>query len=229
MNMMTSTTLTAAASSNNNNVNNNNNNNNNNNKASLTDENSTWRLRISVNGVPTKNGRKVGELFNVDVKFRETEGYEPPQGDLVQVIPRDEDGNERRCLRIKDGTGTWKLSEDPDERKDGLWVWGLFKEPLYPFLLLQFETEEFSLPGYDGGGDDDDGGDFIMPMALFAKIDHKRDRDTGMVELGSSSLNFREKEFIKADPFGAAMAEYYEEVRVGQLSLRPLDNEMIKK
>lgn len=43
-------------------------------QASLTDH-TTWRLRFSLNGVPTKNGRKVGELFNVDVKFIEEEGY----------------------------------------------------------------------------------------------------------------------------------------------------------
>jgi hypothetical protein len=43
-------------------------------KATLTEE-TTWRLRFSLNGVPTKNGRKVGELFNVDVQFIEEEGY----------------------------------------------------------------------------------------------------------------------------------------------------------
>lgn len=42
--------------------------------ATLTEE-TTWRLRFSLNGVPTKDGRKVGELFNVDVKFIEEEGY----------------------------------------------------------------------------------------------------------------------------------------------------------
>jgi hypothetical protein len=43
-------------------------------KATLT-EDSTWRLRFSLNSVPTKNGRKVGELFNVDVQFIEEEGF----------------------------------------------------------------------------------------------------------------------------------------------------------
>lgn len=50
-------------------------------KATLTEE-STWRLRFSLNGVPTKNGKKVGELFNVDVQFREEEGY----GELRSTI-----------------------------------------------------------------------------------------------------------------------------------------------
>ena len=43
-------------------------------KATLTSE-TTWRLRFSLNGVPTKNGRKVGDLFNVDVQFSEEDGY----------------------------------------------------------------------------------------------------------------------------------------------------------
>jgi len=43
-------------------------------KATLTPD-TTWRLRFSLNGVPTKNGRKVGELFNVDVQFSEEDGY----------------------------------------------------------------------------------------------------------------------------------------------------------
>jgi len=43
-------------------------------KATLTPE-TTWRLRFSLNGVSTKNGRKVGDLFNVDVQFSEEDGY----------------------------------------------------------------------------------------------------------------------------------------------------------
>lgn len=43
----------------------------------------TWRLRFSLNGVPTKNGRKIGELFNVDVQFIEEEGY----GTLYTYFP----------------------------------------------------------------------------------------------------------------------------------------------
>ena len=35
--------------------------------------------------------------------------------------------------------GTWTLSEDKDDRKDGLWVWGLFEEPKYPFLYFYLD------------------------------------------------------------------------------------------
>lgn len=83
--------------------------------------------------------------------------------------------------------GRWQLSEDPEDRKDGLWVWGLFKEPLYPFMLLQIETEEYSLVG----------GDAIEPLTLYAQINHKRDKETGEVELEAATLNIREIESIK--------------------------------
>ena len=45
--------------------------------------------------------------------------------------------------------GTWQLSEDPDDKRDGLWVWGLFEEPLYPFLLVSLDSEKIGLP--EGG------------------------------------------------------------------------------
>lgn len=40
------------------------------------------------------------------------------------------------------GKARWTLSEAEDERGAGLWVWGLFEEPLYPFLLLQVNNLE---------------------------------------------------------------------------------------
>mmetsp|Transcript_2129 Transcript_2129/g.3226 ORF Transcript_2129/g.3226 Transcript_2129/m.3226 type:complete len:243 (-) Transcript_2129:97-825(-) len=179
-------------------------------KATLTPE-TTWRLRFSLNGVSTKNGRKVGDLFNVDVQFSEEDGYEPPQGDVVQIVPKSsEDG----VQYLKVTKGRWQLSEDPEDRKDGLWIWGLFKEPLYPFMLLQIETDEYSLPGEEG--------DAIQPLKMYAQINHKRDKNTGEVELDAATLNIREIESIKADPFGAAKIDIYEEVKCGQLSLRPL-------
>jgi len=182
-------------------------------KATLTEE-STWRLRFSLNGVPTKNGKKVGELFNVDVQFSEEDGYEPPQGSLKQIFPTNINGedSDSNVQYLKVTGGRWQLSEDPEDRKDGLWIWGLFKEPQYPFMLLQIDTEEYSLPGDDG--------DAIKPLTLYAQINHKRDKDTGEVELDAAALNIREIETIKADPFGAAKLDIYEEVQCGQVSLR---------
>ena len=132
---------------------------NNSNISTLTTD-TTWRLRFSLNSVPTSNGKKVGELFVVDVQFEEEEGYEPPQGTITQVKvsvqkqkqsadsastdastdadadastddnasgSADEKSNVQ-YLKVKGGR--WKLSEDPEDRKDGLWIWGLFQEPL---------------------------------------------------------------------------------------------------
>ena len=162
----------------------------------------------------------------------------------MQIAPKSsEDG----VQYLKVMKGRWQLSEDPEDRKDGLWIWGLFKEPLYPFMLLQIETEEYALPGEEG--------DAIQPLKLYAQINHKRDKDTGEVELEAATLNIREIESMKgkiicvarkakhefliliftrcsltltihseliADPFGAARIDIYEEVQCGQLSLRPL-------
>lgn len=183
-------------------------------KATLT-EKSTWRLRFSLNGVPTKNGKKVGELFNVDVQFSEEEGYEPPQGSVKQIFPNNIEDTSPNVQYLKVTSGRWQLSEDPEDRKDGLWIWGLFKEPQYPFMLLQIETEEYALPG--------DAGDAIQPLKLYAQINHKRDKETGEVELDAATLNIREIEQIKADPFGAAKVDIYEEVQCGQVSLRLLE------
>jgi len=193
-------------------------------------EDTTWRLRFALNNVPTQNGRKVGELFVVHLQFIEEEGFEPPQGIVRQVFPdgapesTDETGESSpnaAAPTAKITGGRWKLSEDPDDRKDGLWIWGLFKEPLYPFLLLQIETGAYPIDGMEG--------DCLKPLVLYAQVDHKRDKGTGEVELGVAALNLREIEQMKADPFGAAKVEVFEEVKVGQLTLRPYDAAKARK
>jgi len=169
----------------------------------------TWKLRFLLQGLPTEKGKRVDEIFDIEAKFIELEGYEPPQGEIQQVFRDDETASSR----LKVTASRWKLSEDPNERKDGLWVWGLFKEPLYPFLLLQLETERVSLPG-----DDDDA---IKPLKLFAQLNHKRDNEVGVV-LKGGDLKVREVETVKADPFGAATVDVYEEVSVGKLNIQPM-------
>ncbi len=146
----------------------------------------------------------MGELFVVDVQFIEEEGFEPPQGEIRQILPKEKkdngDDDNRNVRYLKVTKGRWKLSEDPNDRKDGLWVWGLFAEPLYPFMLLQLETEEYALPGPEN--------DAITPLTLYAQINHKRDKKTGEVELDAASLNLREVESINADPFGVAKVRF---------------------
>eukprot|EP00977_Amphora_coffeiformis_P008877 scaffold2003_cov157-Amphora_coffeaeformis.AAC.11 len=173
-------------------------------KATLTDE-TVWSIRFVLKGVETEKGKKVDEIFRFRANFLEEDGYEPPQGKLNQISSEDD--------RIKVTSSYWQLSEDPNDRKDGLWVWGLFKEPLYPFLLLKLATDAIPLEG-----DEDD---VIKPLQLFAQINHRRDSELGVV-LDASDLKVRQVETIKADPFGAAKVDLYEEVTVGTLSVQPI-------
>ncbi|CAB9529091.1 expressed unknown protein [Seminavis robusta] len=183
--------------------------------STLTDE-TTWKLRFVLRGIPTAKGKKVDQIFDIHAQFIEEDGYEPPQGYVKQVPIMDDkndidNDNDKPLFQI---TGSrWLLSEDPNERKDGLWVWGLFKEPLYPFLLLQLQTESIPLPGEEG--------DSIEPLALFAQVTHKRDQEKGAI-LSRAELKIRVTELVKADLFGVSTAELFEEKSVGQCVFQPL-------
>jgi hypothetical protein len=179
--------------------------------ATLTDE-TTWDLRFLLQALPTENGKKVDEIFTVSAQFIEEEGYEPPQGYIRQagLDPSNDDEDSPSRLRIV--KSRWQLSEDPSDRKDGLWIWGLFKEPLYPFLILQLETDRIPVPGDDN--------DAIKPLKLYAQVDHKRDKEVGAI-LSGSELKVRETDRVKADPFGASFVEIYEEISVGNLQIKP--------
>lgn len=188
-------------------------------KTTLTDE-TDWNLRIVLRGVSTEQGKKVDEIFSVKCQFLEEEGYEPPQGIVQQVTDKDS--------RLQITKSRWILSEDPNDRKDGLWVWGLFKEPLYPFLLLQLETAAIPLPfsGTSSSEDKDDSDqerqpDSIKPLQLYAQINHKRDSEKGVI-LEASDLKIRQMETVAADVFGAAKVDIYEEVNIGTLSVQPI-------
>lgn len=183
-------------------------------KTSL-DEHTTWKLSFLLQGLPTEQGKKVDEIFTIEAQFIEEDGYEPPQGDVKQVggSIASKDGEEAPSPRLKVVKSRWQLSEDPEDRKDGLWIWGLFQEPLYPFLLLQLETDRVPLPGADG--------DFISPLKLFAQINHKRDKESGVV-LSAAELKVRKIETRKADVFGAATVEVYEEFTVGKLNIQSM-------
>ena len=181
-------------------------------KSTLTEE-TTWTVRMVLRGVSTEKGKKVDEIFNIKCKFLEDEGYEPPQGTLVLA------GGEESRFQIS--KSRWQLSEDPNDRKDGLWVWGLFKEPLYPFLLLQVETETIPVPGGTvEEGDDDEKRDVIKPLQLYAQLNHKRDSEEGVV-LTASDLKVRQMETVDADLFGVGKVDLYEEVNIGTLSVQP--------
>ena len=75
-----------------------------------------------------------------DIILTQSSSTEPPQGEIKQIVKETNEESNVQYLKVK--SGRWQLSEDPEDRKDGLWIWGLFKEPLYPFMLFQIETEE---------------------------------------------------------------------------------------
>ena len=169
-------------------------------KTTLT-EDTSWKVQMVLRGLKTTQGKRLDELFTLSAQFLEDNGFEPPQG-RIQLLG---DSN-----RLELTNSYWKLSEDPEDRKDGLWVWGLFKEPLYPFLLLQMETSEIQLV-------DDDS---IPPLQLYAQINHKRD-DSGVVLEGSYSLKTKRSERYPVDIFGAASVDLFEDVDVGTIRIEP--------
>jgi len=92
----------------------------------MLDGNSLWRLRL----IFQKQGfREQEALFRI--RFMPTRGYEPPQGrifvqdDYNGVVRADERGL----------AGAWTLSEDKDDRKDGLWICTFLLFSIY--LLLE--------------------------------------------------------------------------------------------
>lgn len=191
-------------------------------KTTLTSE-TTWRLRMLLNDVRTTKGKKLdGQLFVVEGNFIEEEGYEPPQGGFTPIAKQSasgdaedesESGSSGSGMALEITSSFWKLSEDPDDPKDGLWIWGLFKEPLYPFMLLQIETKELVLPSSS-----EEESDSIPPLKLYAQINHARKDDVG-VKLQTANLNVRILEQIQLP---GATVDLYEEEPVGQVSFQAL-------
>jgi hypothetical protein len=143
-----------------------------------------------------------GETFSdrratVIAEFADEIGFEPPQGSLRLV---GEDG-------AASDAGTWQLSEDPDDKRDGLWVWGLFEEPLYPFLLVALDSEAIGLPA---GG------------RLALRLGHKSRPNEGEQLLSSGSVAARRKENYSADLFGLSSAALDEDTNIGTVSIQPV-------
>mmetsp|Transcript_6183 Transcript_6183/g.9012 ORF Transcript_6183/g.9012 Transcript_6183/m.9012 type:complete len:230 (+) Transcript_6183:75-764(+) len=172
-------------------------------------ESTIWQLRLKINNLELAKS-SVGiedRIFNLRLNFLEEEGYEPPQGTVRQVAMSNDDSSSKDELVIT--KARWMLSEDPEDRKDGLWVWGLFKEPLYPFLLLTMETAEKIL--------DEESKTVLPPLKFYAQIPHTR--KDGAVSLDSAVLNVRNTEQLQ---LVGAVADYFEDVGVGQLQINPL-------
>ncbi|EKX39163.1 hypothetical protein GUITHDRAFT_143763 [Guillardia theta CCMP2712] len=110
--------------------------------ATLTKE-TEWSMAIALDD---------GAELAVTACFQEDEGYEPPQGPLIV-----------RNSSFVQG-GFWKLGEDPAKEgfdKAGLWIWGLFEEPKYPFIFFELQiTKEISTSQGT-----------IAPQVLYAQAD----------------------------------------------------------
>ncbi len=173
-------------------------------------EATTWNVRLVMRGLTSAQGIKLDPLvYTIETQFVEDQGYEPPQGTLKLLS---DTKNNTTTSTIPILKSRWILSEDPNDRKDGLWVWGLFKEPLYPFLLLTLQTNDIPLPNNNGT-------DFVPAMQLYAQINHRREE--GKVILEGKDLCWRQMETVRADPLGAATVDLYDNVVVGTIALQP--------
>lgn len=161
---------------------------------------SQWRLSFSVQA--PGSGSPASEPLIANVVFEEDEGYEPPQG-TVRVVSTLPEGTLASGIVIdaygrSKATQRWTLSEDPDDPKDSLWIWGLFKEPLYPFILSSFVLEE-EWAGLPPGTE------------IFCQGEHRRDPKEGTC-LGAGTLTLRKP---LALPGGADAGSAYEPVPCG--------------
>jgi len=172
------------------------------------DEATTWRLSLALEA-PGESAADPAEPLIANVVFEEEPGYEPPQGTVrvVSTLPEGilAEGVETDAYGRMKRTQRWTLSEDPDDPKDSLWIWGLFKEPLYPFLLADVQLAQ------EWGG---------LPAGtkLYLQGEHKRDPKEG-TKLGEGTVTLRE---ALALPGGADAGSAFEPVPCG--SYKVLEN-----
>ena len=155
------------------------------------DDRTLWELKLLLrkDGSP---GDAVSAIARV--RFIESRGYEPPQG----VVFVEDDLNGLIKVNDKGLTSNFKLSEDINDRKDGLWIWGLFEEPKYPYLY-------FTLNVYDtvfvGEEEKKIYGEGVPGDKFFVRFDHIRD-ERGSVILSNGQITFQKEELVKVDPLG---------------------------
>lgn len=150
-----------------------------------------WRLNFSFR----KKGVKAVDAV-ARVRFVPDRNYEPPQGKIF--VQDDYNG----LIKVDDQgyAGRWTLSEDKENRKDGLWVWGLFEEPKYPFLYFNLDIyNTIILPSGEEEGIY--GGEGVPSGRLLLRFDHIRDDTKGSL-LSGGLMNYKLTELVKADPFG---------------------------
>ena len=174
------------------------------------EECSLWRLNFKL--------KKEGENdvdFYLRVRFIEQKGYEPPQGkifiedDISGVVKVDENGY----------SGVWTLSEDKDDRKDGLWIWGLFEEPKYPFLYFNMDLYNTTiLPS--GEEEPIFGGEGIPNGRLYMRCSHTRDKNRGVI-LSNPQMTWKLTDIVSADLLGIVKFDAGEFEDAGELDIFP--------
>ncbi len=186
----------------------------------------TWMVRITLRNIKSQQGQTISnQMYVINGQFLPEENYEPPQGTFVSTDRNIEsDSSSSSSSNMQIASSRWILSEDPNDRRDGLWIWGLFQQPLYPYLLLSVETKPIEIKSSS------DSLDYIPALQLYVQLDHNCNRDTGAVSFVKSrsasdgsnyELMIRQKEIIAADPLSLSKVEIYEEVSIGTVSIQP--------
>lgn len=171
------------------------------------DANSSWRLHFDLfSGKQGAGQTEPDRTVSVTAKFVVDEGYEPPQG-VVEIVS-DEAG-----AFVAGGLHRWTLEEDPNERKAGLWIWGLFEEPLYPYMLLSMDVNRLEVA---------EGGYHIPAGKLFAEVKHARGSKSGHV-LSDGVLNFKVTKTYQADLVGLSKVSVGEPQMCGRLRADCID------
>ncbi|KAG5182755.1 hypothetical protein JKP88DRAFT_199167 [Tribonema minus] len=180
-------------------------------KPATLDRSTPWRLFLSVRDPEGPENGATTDIAVV-VRFVEEPGFEPPQG-RVEVL------EENRYVRADQGPfARWTLSEDPDDRKDSLWIWGLFRQLPFPFLLFQLEIDEIPL-----GGTGADGVARVIPAGkLYAKVPHKFEKETGS-QLRAGDVGVKYTNIVSADLAGLATADIGEVKPCGTVRFTPLE------
>lgn len=181
-------------------------------KATL-DQNQLWRLTIRLE----KQGFSSVEAI-ARVRFIEYRNIEPPGGRIF--VEDDYNG----FLRVDEkgyGAFAYTLSEDKDDRKDGLWIWGLFEEPKYPYLY--FSLAVWSSVILTSGEEESVWNDTFGELTgnkLDIRFDHYR--EDGNVFLKNGQITFTpQNEKVKL-AFGAGEVNVGEPTVCGKVSIEPV-------
>tara|TARA_A100001035_G_C27769316_1_gene495445 strand:- start:442 stop:1053 length:612 start_codon:yes stop_codon:yes gene_type:complete len=192
-------------------------------RASLTGD-TLWRLVLNLESPDKKTSVKAVAR----IRFIEERGYEPPSG--VIFVEDDFQG----LIRVNEkgySPFRWTLSEDKEDRKDGLWVLGLFAEPKYPYLyfslgcfdsvvLASGEEQPFAmLPEATGDGQNTG----IPGDKLNFRFFHENKGAEGRV-LSGGTVTFKASEMLNLP---LTQVDIGEEVVAGRVELSPVRESLL--